>query len=133
AIQYAQTASGGTRNTNANATSVMVLRNGQPVRVPIQTGISDGTNTQVTGGLQVGDEVVTGITSGSSSTRTSSGSGNIFGFGAPGGGNNNNANRQTGQTGQTTGQTGQNAQRTGTQGGAAPAGGAPASGPAGAP
>jgi RND family efflux transporter MFP subunit len=94
AISFAQT-SGAARS----GTSVMVMRNGAPVSVPIQTGISDGTNTVVSSGLQPGDQVVTGISSGSSSSRSSSGSGNIFGFGAPGGGGGGgggNANRQAG-------------------------------------
>ena len=31
---------------------MLVLRNGNPVRVPIQTGITDGTHTAVVSGLQ---------------------------------------------------------------------------------
>ena len=65
--------------------SVRVLRDGNPVSVPVQTGISDGINTQIVSGLQPGDEIITGTvlagskTSSSSSSRSS----NIFGFGAP--------------------------------------------------
>ena len=67
--------------------AVLVLQNGAPVRVPIQTGITDGVNTQVlAGGLQPGDSVVTGAaTTGSNSQSGSSGS-SIFGFGGGGGG-----------------------------------------------
>jgi HlyD family secretion protein len=65
---------------------VFVLRNGAPVRVPIQTGITDGVSTQVLAGLQADDTVVTGVSSGSSSGQNStSGSGSIFGFGGGGG------------------------------------------------
>src|SRR5262249_28229314 len=129
AIQYAQTAGGGraaaaaNADRAANAAAVFVMRKGSPVRVPIQTGISDGTNTVVLSGLQAGDQVVTGISSGASANR-STGTGNIFGFGAPGGGNNNNNNRgatQGGTQGQQGGQ-GQNAQRTGNAGNAGGAG-----------
>jgi HlyD family secretion protein len=72
------------------------------VSVPVQTGISDGINTQIVSGLQPGDQVVTGVVT-SGSTKSSSGSSgtSIFGFGGPGGGgNNNNANRQSGVTAQ---------------------------------
>ena len=73
---------------------VNVLRNGSPVAVPVQTGITDGVNTQVLSGLQVGEQVVTGTSSGASNrSGSASASGNVFGFGPPGGGN----NRQGGQ------------------------------------
>ncbi|MBV9898480.1 MAG: hypothetical protein JO020_30375, partial [Chloroflexi bacterium] len=71
---------------------VTVLRNGSTQVVPVQTGISDGVNTQIVSGLQSGDQVVTGVASASSSKSSSSGS-SIFGFGGPGGGNNNNNNK----------------------------------------
>jgi HlyD family secretion protein len=67
---------------------VTVLRNGSPVSVPVQTGISDGVNTQIISGIQPGDQVVTSIVSASSKSKSASGS-SIFGFGGPGGGNNN--------------------------------------------
>ncbi|HPF25260.1 MAG TPA: efflux RND transporter periplasmic adaptor subunit [Steroidobacteraceae bacterium] len=45
--------------------AVWVLRDKRPVRVPVETGISDGTMTEIkSGDLQEGDEVVTAITSG---------------------------------------------------------------------
>ena len=45
--------------------AVWVLRNKQPVRVPVETGITDGTTTAITSGeLQEGDAVITAITSG---------------------------------------------------------------------
>ena len=72
---------------------VSVLRNGSPVAVPVQTGITDGVNTQIVSGLQAGERVVTGTSTASSRSASGSGSGNIFGFGPPGGGN----NRQGGQ------------------------------------
>jgi HlyD family secretion protein len=84
---------------SANGASVFVLRNGAPVRVPIQTGITDGVNTQVLAGIQPGEQVITGTSTGSSSRTATSGSGNIFGFGGPGGGGGNN-NRPAGQGGQ---------------------------------
>src|SRR6185437_7124022 len=38
--------------------SVLVLRNGKPVRVPVQTGLSDGNRTEIVAGLQPGDRVI---------------------------------------------------------------------------
>jgi HlyD family secretion protein len=39
---------------------VFVIRNGKAVFVQVQTGISGITDIEVTGGLQKGDEIVTG-------------------------------------------------------------------------
>jgi hypothetical protein len=79
---------------------VSVLRGGAAVAVPVQTGISDGINTQILSGVNPGDQVVTGVASTTSATR--SGASSIFGFGGPGGGgaqnNNNNGNRSGGTT-----------------------------------
>jgi multidrug efflux pump subunit AcrA (membrane-fusion protein) len=83
--------------------NVRVLRNGSPVVVPVQTGITDGVNTQIVSGLQPGDQVITGVVSSTGSTskssastgsngssgssaRPSGGSGNIFNFGGGRGG-----------------------------------------------
>lgn len=50
-------------------TAVWVLRDGAPVRVPVETGLSDGTNTVITGGgLALGDLVITADSSGKSAT-----------------------------------------------------------------
>jgi HlyD family secretion protein len=49
---------------------------GTPQTVPVQIGLSDGTNTQITGGLNEGDQVVVEMSTGTST--------NFFGF--PGGG-----------------------------------------------
>ena len=65
--------------------AVLVLRNGAPVRVPIQTGITDGVNTQVLAGLQAGDPVVTGASTTGTSAQSSSSGSSIFGFGGGGG------------------------------------------------
>src|SRR5207253_8949474 len=59
---------------SSNST-VSVLRSGSPVVVPVVTGISDGVNTQIVSGLQPGDQVVTGMVSGSSKSSSSSSSG----------------------------------------------------------
>ncbi|MCB1624538.1 MAG: efflux RND transporter periplasmic adaptor subunit [Pseudomonadales bacterium] len=45
--------------------AVWVLRGKEPVRVPVETGISDGTLTEITAGdLKAGDAAITAITSG---------------------------------------------------------------------
>ncbi|HVV86373.1 MAG TPA: hypothetical protein VHE35_25125, partial [Kofleriaceae bacterium] len=47
--------------------AVWVLRDGAPVRVPVETGLSDGNETAITGGeLHEGDLVITGDSSQSS-------------------------------------------------------------------
>ena len=77
-------------------TSVMVLQNGQPTAVRVTTGLSDGTNTAVTGRLQEGQAVVTGQSGGTTggaatggattgTTRTTQSS-NPLTAGGPGGG-----------------------------------------------
>jgi HlyD family secretion protein len=54
---------------------VVVLENGKPIPVKVTTGLSDGTNTAVTGGLQEGQVVVTGQGGGTASDRTTTGTG----------------------------------------------------------
>src|SRR5262249_27780663 len=96
ALSYA---SSGASSGAANS-SVVVLRNGSPVRVPVQTGSSDGTNTVVVNGLQPGEQVVTGVSSGTGTARSSSSSssgGSILNFGGPGGGNRGGAQGGGGQ------------------------------------
>jgi hypothetical protein len=61
------------------------MRNGSPVSVAVQTGMSDGVNTQIVSGVQAGDVVVTGVASGKTSSSSSSGTRSILntGGGAP--------------------------------------------------
>lgn len=40
--------------------TVYVLRDGKPVAIPVQVGASDGTSTEVSGALKVGDQVIVG-------------------------------------------------------------------------
>jgi macrolide-specific efflux system membrane fusion protein len=78
--------------TSAGASYVRILKNGQVTSVPVTTGISDDTNTEITSGISVGDVVITGInatTTGSSTTASpfSAGLGGARGgFGGGGGG-----------------------------------------------
>ena len=67
--------------------NVSVLRNGAVSSVAVQTGISDGVNTQIVSGLQAGDQVVTGVSSATSgkSSSSSSGTRSILNTGAPAG------------------------------------------------
>jgi multidrug efflux pump subunit AcrA (membrane-fusion protein) len=70
--------------------NVRVLRNGSPVVVPVQTGITDGVNTQIVSGLQPGDQVITGVvssTGSASKSSASSGSGGSSSSSRPSGGN----------------------------------------------
>jgi multidrug efflux pump subunit AcrA (membrane-fusion protein) len=107
---------------------VLVVRNGSPVRVPIQTGSSDGSNTVVVSGLTPGERVVTGTgTSGGARSGSGSGAGNIFGFGPPGGG----GNRQGGQGQGAAGGQGAGGPGGGPGGGGPPAVGGPERGSAG--
>ena len=84
---------------------VNVLRNGAPVAVAVQTGITDGVNTQIVSGLQVGDQVVTGVSSATAKSGSTSGS-SIFNLGGPGGGNGGGTNNRSSGTTTTTNQRG---------------------------
>jgi HlyD family secretion protein len=44
----------------ANSASLLVLQNGKAVRVPVQTGLSDGNQTEIIAGLRPGEQVITG-------------------------------------------------------------------------
>lgn len=63
---------------------VRVLVNGQEQTVPVTTGLSSDTETEITSGLTEGQEVVTGTAAGSSAS-TSFGSSGGFRFGGGGG------------------------------------------------
>jgi macrolide-specific efflux system membrane fusion protein len=84
AIAYAKTQSG-------SGTAVYVLQNGTPVRVPIQAGSTDNTNTVVVSGLQPGQLVITGPASTTASStapapRATSGTSSILPTTGGGGG-----------------------------------------------
>ncbi|MDE3074313.1 MAG: hypothetical protein KGJ86_02700, partial [Chloroflexota bacterium] len=64
------------REQPGEAGVLFVLRDGQPVSVPVQFGISDGSRVQVVSGVSAGDQVVTG---GGSSQKKSSSSGSSSG------------------------------------------------------
>ena len=52
-----------TKTTDAkkdDVQGVFVIRNGKAIFVQVQTGISGITDIEITGGLQKGDEIVTG-------------------------------------------------------------------------
>lgn len=66
-------------------TVAKVLRNGIEVNVPIETGLTNDTQTEVTSGLSEGDTVITGTVSTSSSRSTSVFGGLGGGFRAGGG------------------------------------------------
>ncbi len=52
----------GPRSSEGGAPSVWILKGNEPVKVEIETGITDGSVTEITGGeLQPGDEVITSI------------------------------------------------------------------------
>ena len=52
----------------AQQSSIWVLRNGSPVRVPVTVGLDDGTNAEIVSGqLQPGDQVIVSQQSGSAS------------------------------------------------------------------
>jgi hypothetical protein len=68
---------------SGNPSTVDVMRNGVSTAVPVQTGITDGTSTQIVSGLQPGDVVVTDstdIANGSTQTSTAR-TGTILGSG----------------------------------------------------
>jgi len=72
-----------------NMTTVDVLKEGQSVSVPVTVGASNDTSTEITGGLQEGDEVITQVINppAASAQPAASGSRNILqGLGGTGGG-----------------------------------------------
>ena len=73
----------------SNGSSVTVLRDGNVAPVAVQTGLTDGVNTEIVSGLQAGDQVVTGVSTsgaGKSTTSTTSGTRSILNTGVrPGG------------------------------------------------
>ncbi|WP_376796515.1 efflux RND transporter periplasmic adaptor subunit [Thermogemmatispora sp.] len=82
--------SGNSTNSSGSTRVVLTLRNGQLTPVVIQTGLTNGTYTEVTSGLQDGDQVVVsatgGVFSNLSTTTTSTGSGGLGGNSFGGGG-----------------------------------------------
>lgn len=78
--------SGGAGGTNfaarraAEGRSVWVLTNGKPEQRKVQTGISDGTNTEITGGnLHEGDQVITDQQGGATKAPGAGGGGRLGG------------------------------------------------------
>lgn len=72
------------RNTGRQRT-VTVLYEGQQIQVPVQTGLTDGTNTEITGGgLKAGDQVVLTATSGATGGGFGPGGGGPVLIGGPG-------------------------------------------------
>ncbi len=62
--------------TQSGQSYVQILKNGAPVQTEVQIGESNGTDTEITSGVSVGDEVVTQtITSGATTSSSSSSSG----------------------------------------------------------
>ena len=69
AITYAQT---GSSKSATGATTVDVLRGGALTPVQVQTGITDGVQTQIVSGLAAGDQVVTGVAAATGTSKSSS-------------------------------------------------------------
>lgn len=65
-------AGGNKASASHSSKMVVVLKNGKPELKSIQTGLSDGQNTEVISGLETGEEVVIGTSDGTS-TDTNSG------------------------------------------------------------
>jgi len=54
--------------TEGTQSSVNVLKNGQPQTIPVKTGLSSDTQTEIVSGLNEGDQVITGNLSATTST-----------------------------------------------------------------
>ena len=66
--------------TSNSVSTVQLLQDGKPVTVTVQTGLTDGTNTEITSGVSENDVVITSTVSKASTTRTSTTtSGSVFG------------------------------------------------------
>ncbi|MFH0864080.1 MAG: efflux RND transporter periplasmic adaptor subunit [Candidatus Gottesmanbacteria bacterium] len=73
------------QNSNGQS-SVMVLKNGQVTQVPVETGVSSDSQTEIISGLNEGDQVVTGTVSTTQGTTTSPFGGGLRIDGVGGGG-----------------------------------------------
>lgn len=51
----------GTASTGRRQSTVYRLENGQPAKMEVERGITDGTNTEITSGLDEGTDVIVGI------------------------------------------------------------------------
>jgi macrolide-specific efflux system membrane fusion protein len=73
--------------TQNGSTYAKTLVNGSEVDVPVETGISNDTDTVITSGLTEGQTVITGTTSGTATTTTGTSvfSSSLRGFGGGGG------------------------------------------------
>ncbi len=69
--------------TTGGQTTVRVMKNGNPVSVPVEVGDSNDTQTEIVSGVNDGDTVVTGVTNARTTTGTS---GAVSPFGGGGGG-----------------------------------------------
>lgn len=75
--------SSGAVQTSGNQSYVRVLKNGQVQQVPIETGLTSDSQTEIVSGLNEGDQVITGTISTQTSNSQSPFSGNTrFGGGA---------------------------------------------------
>ncbi len=70
--------------TSSGQSTVRVMKNGQITSVPVETGISSDSDTEIISGLSEGDTVVTGTIS--TSTQTTTGSSPFSGLGGGRGG-----------------------------------------------
>lgn len=69
--------------TTGGQPTVRIMRNGNPVSVPVEVGDSNDTQTEIVSGVNDGDTVVTGVTNARTTTGTS---GAVSPFGGGGGG-----------------------------------------------
>ncbi len=75
--------------TQNSQSVVRVLQKGQSVSVPVETGISSDTDTEIVSGVSEGDQIITGVASSTSQSGSSSSpfsSVRLGGFGGGGGG-----------------------------------------------
>lgn len=74
--------------TSNNGASVKVMKQGKVITVPVETGLSSDSQTEIISGLSEGDEVVTATLGGRTTTSSSASPfGAVRGFGGGGGGN----------------------------------------------
>jgi membrane fusion protein, macrolide-specific efflux system len=66
--------------TSNGTSTVQILKDNQPSTVTVETGLTDGTNTEITSGISENDVVITSTSSKTSTTKTSSSSSSsVFG------------------------------------------------------
>jgi len=74
------------RNGGGNKGRIFVLENGKPKPIRVETGLTDGSKTEISGEINEGDSILTGVETPATTNSQSRPFGMQQGMGGPGGG-----------------------------------------------